>query len=74
MMNFLTTVSGWFDGHKTYILCALAIVVVLVNHFWGPFEKLDIDPANWLNDIWTYLLIASGRSALKKIPGRNAAQ
>lgn len=63
MSNVLQAV----DGYKTYILCAVGIVVVLVNHFVGQVPGTSPDSANWLDSIWTILMVAAGRSAVNKI-------
>lgn len=52
------------DGYKTYILLALGVVMVLVNHFVAPIPNVNLNSANWLTDLWELLLGGAARSAL----------
>ncbi len=54
------------DGYKIYGLCALAIVVTIVNHF-VPLPYVNLDPSNWLNDIWGQLVLVGFRSTANKL-------
>ena len=56
-------ILGWLSGAKTYIVAVVAILAILVNHVW-PQPWMNLDPANWLTDIWTWILVITGRSAL----------
>lgn len=40
-------------GFKTYIGIAFGCFVVVVNHFLGPIDGLNLDPANWMADLYT---------------------
>lgn len=51
------------NGAKTYVVAGVAILAILVNHFW-PQPWMNLDPANWATDIWAWVLIITGRSAL----------
>ncbi len=62
----MTKLIDSLDGSKMYIGCAIGAVVVLVNHFWIPIAGLDLDSNNWLFDLYTLAMIATGRSAAKK--------
>lgn len=66
----LSGLSSFFDGNKTYVAVAIAAVAVALNHFgfWPQnMIPLQLDPAQWVSDEWTLFLIATGRSAVKKL-------
>ena len=64
MNAFLESISG----HKTYIAVAIGILVVLANAFLGvPIPGVSLDKTTWMQDLWTLILIATGRSAVAKI-------
>lgn len=55
------------DGYKTYIVLACGVLTLVLNHFgWLPAGTIPNNPTNWLNDIFTLMLVGTGRSALKK--------
>jgi len=60
----MTDILSKVDGYKTYILLAVGILMVLVNHFVGPIPNVNLNSANWLTDIWTLALGGAARSAL----------
>lgn len=63
MSTILTTINGY----KTYILCALGVLIILVNHFVGQVPGTPSDSPDWLSQIYQLLLVATGRSALSKM-------
>lgn len=66
----LAGLSTFLDGNKTYLACAVGAVAVALNHFgfWPQsMLPLQIDPAQWISDEWTIFLVATGRSAAKKL-------
>lgn len=63
MNNILTLLNG----NKTYIACALGALVVIANHFGIQVVGVQLDPTNWINELWQLALVASGRSAIAKV-------
>lgn len=56
------------NGNKTYLAVAVGIIVVLANAFLGvPIPGVSLDKATWMQDLWTLILVATGRSAVAKI-------
>ena len=54
-------------GKKTYGLLALGAVSILINHFFGPVPGLNLDPDNWLNDLWGLGVGATMRAGISKV-------
>lgn len=65
----MTSILAKVNGYKTYILCTLGIIVVVVNHYFGPIQGVSVgtDDKNWLDTIYQLLLVMAGRSAVNKI-------
>jgi len=66
----LSGLSAFLDGNKTYLGCAIGAITVALNHFglWPQsLIPLQIDPGQWVSDEWTIFLVATGRSAVKKL-------
>lgn len=68
MQNLLTMVNG----KKTYLLVAIGALFVVANGLLGTagtplIPGLGLNPANWINDLFSLFLVATGRSALDKI-------
>ncbi len=56
-----------FDGYKMYIGLGIGAAAILFNHFVTPIAGVDLDSNNWLEDLYGLAVLASGRSALKKV-------
>lgn len=52
------------DGYKTYIVLGVGALCVLTNHFVGPIPNVNLNSANWLQDLWTLTFGGAVRSAL----------
>lgn len=57
------------DGKKTYLALLLGAIVIVANHFGIHAPGTTLDPNNWLNDLFTLALVATGRSAITKVGG-----
>ena len=67
-MNAITNLLAPIDGYKVYIGIALAIVVILAQHFAGISVPGVPDPgASWGQSIWELIMGAFARSAVAKI-------
>lgn len=66
----LSGLSSFLDGKKTYVALAVGAIAVALNHFgFWPQSLLPLqnDPNNWIADEWTIFLVATSRSAVKKL-------
>lgn len=63
------SVVDWLVGKKTYIAAGVGILAVFVNHFVH-VPGMSNDPANWLNDIYSLILVLTGRAALARIEAK----
>jgi hypothetical protein len=53
------------DGYKVYATCIVGIAAILINHFsTHQIPGVSINDADWLNNIWSMVLIMAGRSAM----------
>ena len=61
------TITSLLNGYKMYAACLVGILAILVNHFIAPIPGIDVDQGNWLDQVWTLIMIMTGRSALTKL-------
>lgn len=54
------------DGKKTYITLAVGAASVLANHFGYEIPGTNLDPANWISDLFLLGGAAFGRHAIAK--------
>ena len=67
-MNAITNLLAPIEGYKVYLGIALAILVILAQHFGGIAVPGVPDPgASWLQSIWALIMGAFARSAVTKI-------
>lgn len=66
--NDLSRLLAALDGYKMYIGCAVWAATIVCAHFGVPVPGVEVDPsANWLTQLLTVYMVASGRSALNKL-------
>lgn len=53
------------DGYKVYATCIVGIAAILINHFEVyQIPGVQFNDANWLDNIWSLVLVMAGRSAM----------
>lgn len=68
----LQNVMNKVSGCKTYIVCALAIVVLVAGRFWGPIDLPgptdipQVDSAAMWKGIWEAITVTFLRAGVKK--------
>lgn len=63
----MNQVTALLDGNKTYIAAVLGAAVILANHAGIHIPGVQLNPNDWLNQLWDVVLLVTGRSALKKV-------
>lgn len=56
----------YINGYKVYIGCVVAMGV-LTAHLLGysiPYVKMDIDDAQYANNMWALVMVMFGRNAM----------
>ena len=64
----MTALLASMSGYKTYIASGLGIIVILAVHFLGvTIPGVTLDSNNWMTDIWSLVLVITGRSAIATV-------
>lgn len=67
--NDMGKIISAIDGYKVYILSAIGAVICLLSLAGVDVSSVDpnITKANALQNLWAMAMLASGRSAIKKV-------
>lgn len=57
----------WLEGKKLFIACVAGGAAILVNHFIVAIPGLNLDPNNWLTDLWGLVILAFGGAKVNRV-------
>ena len=58
---------SFMNGYKTYAGAGLGILAILANQHGMSIPGIELDPQNWLSDIFKMLMLMTARHAIAKI-------
>ncbi len=60
----MSGILTWLSGKKTYIGLGLGVLTVVLNKFGYSIPGTQLDPNNWLSDLWALGTAAAVRAGI----------
>lgn len=69
-----TAITKAVNGNKTYLSLAAGALVIVANHYGllpANMVPQNLNPGNWISDLYTVVVVGFFRSAMKKLETPN---